>query len=116
MSTIKVTAKDGHEFSAYCAKPKAAVRGGLVIIQEFFGVNGHIRRVCDQYAEDGLLAVSPAIFDRVERDIELGYDEAGMNKGRELRAKLDLEKCMVDLQAAIDAAAGAGKVAALGYC
>jgi carboxymethylenebutenolidase len=98
------------------AKPHGAARGGLVIIQEFFGVNGHIRRVCDQYAADGYLALSPAIFDRVERDIELGYDETGMNKGRELRAKLDLEKCMIDVQATIDAAASAGKVAALGYC
>jgi carboxymethylenebutenolidase len=116
MSTVKITAKDGHEFSAYMAKPYGAACGGLVIIQEFFGVNGHIRRVCDQYAADGYLALSPAIFDRVERDIELGYDEAGMNKGRELRAKLSLEKCMVDVQATIDAVASAGKVAAMGYC
>jgi len=72
--------------------------------------------VADQYAANGYLALSPAIFDRVERDVELGYDEAGMNKGRELRAKLDLAKCMVDIQATIDTAASAGKVAALGYC
>jgi carboxymethylenebutenolidase len=116
MSTVKITAKDGHVFSAYCAKPQGAPRGGLIVIQEFFGVNGHIRRVCDQYAADGYLALSPAIFDRVERDVELDYDEAGMNKGRDLRAKLDLAKCMVDLQATIEAAASAGKVAALGYC
>lgn len=116
MSTIKIAAKDGHAFSAYCAKPQGAPRGGLVVIQEFFGVNDHIRRVCDQYAADGYLALSPAIFDRVERDVELAYDEAGMNKGRELRAKLDLAKCMLDIQATIDAATSAGKVAALGYC
>ena len=116
MSTVKIAAKDGHEFSAYCAKPPDAPRGALIVIQEFFGVNGHIRRVCDQYAADGYLALSPAIFDRVERDVELGYDEAGMNKGRELRAKLDLSECMIDIQATIDAAASAGKVAALGYC
>lgn len=116
MSTVKIIAKDGHEFSAYCAQPQGTPRGGLIVIQEFFGVNGHIRRVADQYATDGYLAISPAIFDRVERDVELGYDEAGMNKGRDLRAKLDLAKCMIDIQAAIDAAASAGKVAALGYC
>lgn len=116
MSTMKITAKDGHAFSAYCAKPQGAPRGGLLVIQEFFGVNGHIRRVCDQYAADGYFVLSPAIFDRVERDVELGYDEAGMNKGRELRAKLDLSKCMLDIQATIDAAATAGKIAALGYC
>jgi carboxymethylenebutenolidase len=113
---MKIAAKDGHEFSAYCAKPPGAPRGALIVIQEFFGVNGHIRRVCDQYAADGYLVLSPAIFDRVERDVELGYDEAGMNMGRELRAKLDLSECMVDIQATIDAAASAGKVAALGYC
>jgi carboxymethylenebutenolidase len=116
MSIMKITANDGHEFSAYCARPQGVPRGGLIVIQEFFGVNGHIRRVCDQYAADGYLTVSPAIFDRVERDVELGYDEAGMNKGRELRAKLDLAKCMADIQATIDASASAGKVAALGYC
>ncbi len=116
MSSVKIVAKDGHEFSSYCAKPQGAPRGGLLVIQEFFGVNGHIRRVCDQYAADGYLALSPAIFDRVERDVELDYDEAGMNKGRELRVKLDLSKCMLDIQATIDVAAGAGKVAALGYC
>jgi len=113
---MKITAKDGHTFSAYCARPEGPARGGLIVIQEFFGVNGHIRRVCDQYAADGYLAISPAIFDRVERDVELGYDEAGMNKGRELRAKLDLSECMIDVQAAIDEAATVGKVAALGYC
>ncbi|MGA8320316.1 MAG: dienelactone hydrolase family protein [Xanthobacteraceae bacterium] len=116
MTTIDITAQDGHKFSAYCAKPNNTPRGGLVIIQEFFGVNGHIRPVCDQYAADGYLALSPAIFDRVERDIELGYDEAGMNKGRTLRAKLDLDQIMLDVQATIDAAGSAGKVAALGYC
>ena len=62
MSTIGVTARDGHKFSAYCAKPKGTPRGGLVVFQEFFGVNGHIRRVCDQYAADGYLALSPAIL------------------------------------------------------
>jgi carboxymethylenebutenolidase len=113
---MKITAKDGHEFSTYRAEPRSAPRGGLLVIQEFFGVNGHIRRICDQYAEDGYLALAPAIFDRVERDVELAYDEAGMNKGRELRAKLDLSKCMLDIQATIDAATTAGKVAALGYC
>jgi carboxymethylenebutenolidase len=115
MSAATIIAKDGHEFSAYCARPQT-LRGGLIVIQEFFGVNSHIRRVCDQYAVDGYLAISPAIFDRVERNVELGYDEAGMDKGRALRAQLDLSQCMLDIQAAIDAASSAGKVAALGYC
>jgi len=116
MSTVKIIADDGHEFSAYCARPQGTPRGSLVIIQEFFGVNGHIRRVSDQYAAEGYFVLSPAIFDRVERDVDLGYDQAGMDKGRELRAKLDLDKCLVDVQATIDAASSAGKVGVLGYC
>lgn len=116
MSAVTIIAEDGHEFSAYCAKPKGTPRGGLIVLQEFFGVNGHIRRVCDQYAADGYLAISPAIFDRVERNVELPYDEAGMKKGPTLRAKLDLSLCMLDIQATIEAAGSAGKVAALGYC
>ena len=116
MTTIGIAAKDGHHFSAYCAQPKGKPRGGVVIIQEFFGVNGHIRRVCDQYAAEGYLVLSPALFDRAERDVELGYDQAGMDKGRALRAKLNLDQIMLDVQAAIETSASAGKVAALGYC
>ena len=103
MNTIELNANDGHRFAAYVVRPTGAPRGGLVIIQEFFGVNGHIRRVCDQYANDGYLVISPAIFDRVERNVELSYDEVGMSKGRELRAKLNLDNCMKDIQAAIEA-------------
>ena len=116
MNTIELNANDGHRFAAYVVRPTGAPRGGLVIIQEFFGVNGHIRRVCDQYANDGYLVISPAIFDRVERNVELSYDEVGMSKGRELRAKLNLDNCMKDIQAAIEAAGAGGKVATLGYC
>jgi carboxymethylenebutenolidase len=116
MNAVDITASDGHTFAAYCAKPKGVPLGGLVVIQEFFGVNAHIRRVCEQYAEDGYLVVSPAIFDRVERNVELGYDQGGMSKGRELRGKLDLDHCMFDIQAAIDAAGAAGNVAPVGYC
>lgn len=116
MSTVEIAATDGHKFRTYCARPSSATRGGLVVIQEFFAVNGHIRRARDQYAADGYLAVSPAIFDRVERNVELGYSQPGMEKGRALRAKLDLDKSMLDIQAAIDAAGSAGKVAALGFC
>jgi carboxymethylenebutenolidase len=114
--TIELIASDGHHLSAYVAEPKGAVIGALVMLQEFFGVNAHIRAMADEYANEGFYTIAPAIFDRVERDVELGYDPAGMQKGRELRARLDLDQTMLDVQAAIDEVARFGPVAALGYC
>ena len=114
--TIDITARDGHRLSAYVAEPKAATIGALVMLQEFFGVNAHIRAMAEQYAGDGFYTIAPAIFDRVERGVELGYDPDGMQKGRELRAQLDLGEIMLDVQAAIDAVTPFGPVAALGYC
>ena len=114
--TIDITARDGHRLSAYVAEPKGATIGALVMLQEFFGVNAHIRAMANQYAEDGFYTIAPAIFDRVERGVELGYDPDGMQKGRELRAQLDLGEIMLDVQAAIDAVTPFGPVAALGYC
>jgi carboxymethylenebutenolidase len=114
--TIEIIASDGHTLSAYVAEPAGKTIGALVMLQEFFGVNAHIRAMADQYASDGFYTIAPAIFDRVERGVELGYDPAGMQKGRELRAKLDLDQTMLDVQAAIDAVAPFGTVAALGYC
>jgi carboxymethylenebutenolidase len=114
--TIELIASDGHHLSAYVAEPKGAVIGALVMLQEFFGVNAHIRAMADEYATEGFYTIAPAIFDRVERDVELGYDPAGMQKGRELRARLDLDQTMLDVQAAIDEVARFGPVAALGYC
>jgi carboxymethylenebutenolidase len=114
--TIDITATDGHTLSAYVAKPDGQTIGALVMLQEFFGVNAHIREMADQYAKDGFHTIAPAIFDRVERGVELGYDPAGMQKGRELRAQLNLDETMLDVQAAIDAVASFGPVATLGYC
>lgn len=114
--TIDITARDGHRLSAYVAEPKAATIGALVMLQEFFGVNAHIRAMAEQYAGDGFYTIAPAIFDRVERGVELGYDPDGMQKGRELRAQLNLDEIMLDVQAAIDAVTPFGPVAALGYC
>lgn len=114
--TIQITARDGHRLDAYVARPSGARRGGLVMLQEFYGVNGHIRHMADSYADEGFQVIAPAIFDRVERGVELGYDPAGIARGRELRARLDLDQTMLDVQAAIDAARPWGRVAALGYC
>ena len=77
----KLTSGDGFSFSIYQATPSGAPRGAVVVIQEIFGVNSHIREVCDGYAKSGYVAIAPQIFDRIEPDIELGYEEADMNQG-----------------------------------
>ena len=111
---------DGHEFSAYEARPKGTPKAGVVVIQEIFGVNAHIRSVADGYADAGYAVVAPAIFDRVERGVELGYDDAGMGAGMKLAfQQLKIEDALQDLQTAVDHAAGlsdGGKVGVVGYC
>ncbi len=114
--TITLTAADGHELEAYRADPKGAPRGGLVVVQEIFGVNGHIRDVCDGFAADGYAALAPAVFDRVERGVQLAYDDDGIARGRELRAELGWEGAMADVEAAAGALEPSGKVGVVGYC
>ncbi len=113
-NTIRLTAGDGHELAAYQADPEGPPKGAIVIIQEIFGVNGHIRSVCDGYAADGYVAIAPALFDRVERGIELGYDEPDMGRGRETRGKLGWDGALADVKAAAEAVKSAGKVAVAG--
>ena len=72
--TITLAAKDGHKLRAYRADPAGKPRGALVVLQEIFGVNKHMRRLADDFAREGYVAVTPALFDRVEKGIELGYD------------------------------------------
>lgn len=114
--TLTLTAKDGHKFGAYRADPSGKPRGALVVIQEIFGVNNHIRRVTDGFAQQGYVAVSPALFDRVEKGIELGYDPKSIESGRDIRTKVPLDGTLADLQAAIDYARQFGKVGVVGYC
>ena len=113
--TLTLTASDGHEFSAYRADPAAAPRGGLVVIQEIFGVNSHIRSVADGFAADGYAAVAPALFDRVERDIELAYDPDGIAAGRGIRGQIAWDDALADITAAVAALPGM-KVGVVGYC
>lgn len=115
-TTLK--ASDGHELQAYVAVPESAPVGGLVVIQEIFGVNAHIRRVTDGFAKDGYLAVAPAIFDRVERGVELQYDGEDGQKGFALMGKLDPATVLLDVAAAFEKAkADSGKdVGVVGYC
>ncbi len=114
--TITLQVSPSLSISAYRADPAGQPRGGLVVVQEIFGVNGHIRAVCDGYAADGYLAVAPALFDRVERDVELGYTPPDVARGRELRAKAAMDEALEDVAAAIAVAAEAGKVGIVGYC
>lgn len=113
---IELTAKDGHTFGAYVAEPVDKPRGGLVVIQEIFGVNAHIRWVADGYAADGYTVVAPALFDRSERGVELGYDADARDKGIALRKSLSDDDVLLDLGASLDAVKSAGKVGMVGYC
>ena len=114
---VQLTSADGFTLGAYEAKPAGAPKGAIVVIQEIFGVNIHIREVVDGYAADGYYAIAPQIFDRIEPNIELGYEEADMNIGIDLAfAKLQMENTLMDLQAGIDAASAQGKVGVVGYC
>ncbi len=113
----QITSADGFTLGAYQAAPEGRPKGAVVVIQEIFGVNQHIREVVDGYAADGYFAIAPQIFDRVERDIELGYEEADMGAGIEIAfQKLDHAKALEDLQAAIEVASVQGKVGVVGYC
>ena len=73
---IELSASDGHSLGAYKAEPSGAAKGGVVVIQEIFGVNGHIKNVCEEFAKNGYVAIAPALFDRVEKNLELGYGRA----------------------------------------
>jgi carboxymethylenebutenolidase len=114
--TIRLRASDGFELSAYVARPAGTPKGGLVVIQEIFGVNGHIRRVADGYAADGFLAIAPALFDRIEPGIEIGYAPPDIERGRDLKGRSTTENALSDIEAAIAHVASPGKVGVVGYC
>jgi carboxymethylenebutenolidase len=114
--TLKLTAADKHEFGAYRADPSGKPKGGLIVVQEIFGVNHHIRGTCDKFAASGYLAVAPALFDRVERGIEYGYQQSDIEKGRAIMQKLDLNNALTDVKAALTIAKEGGKVGIVGYC
>lgn len=117
MGQISLQSADGFQFSAYEATAPGEHRGAVVVIREVFGVNSHIRSVADGYAADGYYAIAPALFDRIEPGIELGYGEADVQRGVDLAFnQLKMEQTLADIQAAIDHAAGSGKVGMVGYC
>ena len=114
---IELKTKDGQTISAYRAEPAGKPRGGVVIIQEIWGVNSHIRNVADGYAADGYLAVAPAIFDRVERGVVMDqYNQETMQKGFGIMQKVDADKALLDIEAAVKTSSAAGKVGVVGFC
>ena len=116
---IDLTAKDGFTFPAYVAEPAGTPKGAIVVVQEIFGVNSHIRSVADGYAAAGYLAVAPSTFHRVKPGVELGYTEDDMKAGFALKTaveELPAPGVLQDLQAAVEYAGKAGKVGIVGYC
>ena len=115
-SPIELIASDAHRIAAYRAEPAGKPRGGVVVLQEIFGVNSHIRSVADGFAHDGYLAIAPAMFDRVQRNVDLGYTADDIQAGRALKERTSMDAAMRDVEAAVKAAAAAGKVGVVGYC
>ena len=117
---IRLTASDGHAFDAYRADPETPPKAGLIVVQEIFGVNAHMRAVTDGFAAEGYAAIAPAFFDRTETGVELGYDEPDLSRGRALRAELGWDGTIRDVMAAVEvlkpALKPAGKICIVGYC
>lgn len=111
----RLTANDGHELDAYEVHPDGAT-ASIVIVQEIFGVNAHIRSVVDRYASFGFRAIAPALFDRGELGVELAYDDAGKTRGIELVMPIAFDAAMLDVAAAVEHVSSTGPVAVIGYC
>ena len=112
---IELTAADGHRFAAYKVGP-ADAKKALVVVQEIFGVNRHMRRICDDFAKEGYLVIAPALFDRVERNVELGYTGDDVARGRDLRAKVPADGPMLDVEACAAALPPGAAKGIVGYC
>jgi carboxymethylenebutenolidase len=114
---ITLHASDGQALGAYVARPMGSRLRALVVVQEIFGVNAHIRSVADGYANDGFVAVAPALFDRIQPNVELGYEGADAQTARSFIPRLDMDKALADVAAAVDFCKATGKkVGVIGYC
>ncbi|HEX4025584.1 MAG TPA: dienelactone hydrolase family protein [Steroidobacteraceae bacterium] len=109
-------ARDGHVFRAYIAQPTGHPRGAVVVVQEIFGLTPHIRRLADSFAADGYLTVAPALFDRIRRDLVLGYSPEEIERALGYRKQIDDAKAVLDITATAAMARHSGKVAVVGYC
>jgi carboxymethylenebutenolidase len=113
---IKLTASDGFQSGGYRADPAGAPKGAIVVIQEIFGVNHHIRSVCDRLAGAGYVAIAPSIFDRIEPHFQSGYSADEIAVARKFVANPDWAAMLLDTQAAIDAVKSVGPVGIIGFC
>jgi len=111
-----LTTPDKHSLGAYRADPQGAAKGGLVVVQEIFGVNHHIRAVCDRLAALGYVAVAPAVFDRFVRDFECGYTPDEIAHARSYLGNLNWDHMVADMSAAVGALKGVGPLGAIGFC
>jgi carboxymethylenebutenolidase len=109
-------ARDGHEFRAWLSAPAGKPKGAIVVIQEIFGVNSHIRAVTDSFAAEGYVAIAPSVFDRVRMGIELGYTDSDIQEGRGYMIQLEPDQTLKDISAAIAVVKHAGRVGMVGYC
>jgi carboxymethylenebutenolidase len=113
---IKLKASDGFQSGGYRADPTGAPKGAIVVIQEIFGVNHHIRAVCDRLASAGYVAIAPSIFDRIEPNFQSGYSPDEIAVARKFVANPDWPAMLLDTQAAIDAVKSVGPVGIIGFC
>lgn len=113
---LALTAADKHTFGAYRADPQGKAKGAIVVVQEIFGVNTHIRSVCDRFASEGYVAIAPALFDRQQRDFQCGYSPEEVANARKFIANPDWAAMLSDTQAAIDEVKSVGPVGVVGFC
>ncbi|MEH6474320.1 MAG: dienelactone hydrolase family protein [Sneathiella sp.] len=113
---INLTSADGHNFNAFISHPEGDAKGAMVVVQEIFGVNSHIRSVCDQYAALGYIAIAPALFDRISGGIELEYDADGVKQGLEYKNKIEDATALLDIAAAVGHVASSSPTSIVGYC
>jgi carboxymethylenebutenolidase len=111
---INLKADDGHELQAYVARPEGEAKGGIVVIQEIFGLTEHIRKMTERFAAEGYLAIAPAMFDRIKSDIVLDYSD--FETARQTMDKLDRDQSVSDIRAASEYVRSAGKVGVIGFC
>ncbi len=113
---IDLDTAGGHRVGAYLAKPAGQPKGGIVVVQEIFGITPHIRDVTDRFAEAGYTAVAPAFFDYVERDADLAYDRGGTSHGRKLAAEVGMDRAVEAVASAADSIRSSGKIGVVGFC
>ena len=114
--SLQIATPGLHCISSWIARPRGTPKGGVVIAQEIFGVNAHIRDLVERFADAGYVAIAPAFFDHLELGVELAYDDAGIARGRALIGELGVERAVDDVAAAAEAIASAGRIGVVGFC